>query len=447
MEIFMQKIWIFVIIVAVFYLGCSVYAKDNKKTLTLKEAIKIAISNNPSILSKKALVKAAQKEKKAQWGAHLPHIDIIGQASRTRYPTAITPISGVGHFPHFSKDSYFYNIDLEFPIYEGGRISKRVKIAEIDISIKNSLKRETVHDLIANIKDTFYLALYLKSLIKAQQDAIEALKKEYKDATLRLKVQKIAPLDLLRIKTQLKAEEAALSESKEYLRRTKQAISVLMGRAPSDNFSLYGILPKKIFIPPDNLNITKFLDYRPDIKAARKDVDKALEKVSLVWREHLPSLDLFSSYGRKAGSGLHHDEDLWEIGLRLKLNIFSGGSISAEVDKAKAELRAAEQDLKQKELTAKQQIEAAISKLRSTKDEIERYKIARDTAKEAFRVESLRYRTGAGTVTDMLISQSAWLKAESDYLYALYRHQKAKIEYEYSTGTIAIGWLKQEQGR
>ncbi len=421
--------------------NCLVYAQSSIKVLTLKEAIKNALLNNPSILSKRALIKAAEKEKRAQWGKHLPHVNIIGQASKTRYPTAITPISGIGHFPHFSKDSYLYNIDLEFPIYEGGKISKRVKIAEIDISIKDSLEKQTAHDLIANIKDTFYLALYLKSLIKAQQDAINALKKEYKDASLRLKVQKIAPLDLLRIKSQLKAEEAALSNSKEYLKRTKQAIYVLMGNSPSDNFLICGKFPKDIFIPKADSDIKKFLDYRPDIEAAKRDVDKALEKVSLAWRENLPSIDLFSSYGRKAGAGLHHDEDLWEIGLRLNLNIYSGGTISAEVDKAKAELRAAKENLRQQELTAKQQIKAAISKLISTKDEVEHYKIARDTAKEAFRVESLKYRTGAGTVTDMLISQSTWLKAEADYLFAVYRHQKAKIEYEYSTGTIGIGWL------
>ncbi len=418
--------------------------EDGFKGLSLAQAIKRALSNNPSILFRKALIDAAKKEKQAQWGAHLPRIDVVGEAYRTRYPSAITPISGPGNFPHFSKDAYLYSLNLELPIYEGGRILKRVKVADLETSIRRSLERETAHDIIANIKNTFYLTLYLRALIKAQQEAINALKKEYKDAELRLKLQKIAPLDLLRIKTQLRAEEAALKASKESLRRAKQAIAVLMGDPPRDDFVVLGELSKKPFLPPKKVDEERFISFRPDIKAAEKRVEKALEGVSLAWREHLPSLNLFSSYGRKAGSGLHHDEDLWEIGLKLQFNIYSGGTISAEVEKARAELFSTQEELRQKRLSAKQQIEAAMSKLIETNAQIQRYKSARQTAKEAYRVESLRYKTGAGTVTDMLLSQSAWLNAEADYLYALYRNHKANIDYEYATGTIGMPWLAQE---
>ena len=161
----MKKVFSIILIagITLFFLNvCIAIQKNDVKVLTLNRIIKRALLRNPSILSNKALIEAAEKEKRAQWGGHLPRINITGQASRTRYPTAITPIGGVGHFPHFSKDSYLYNIDLEFPIYEGGRISKRVKIADIETSIRESLEKETVHDLIANIKDTFY---FLKKMV------------------------------------------------------------------------------------------------------------------------------------------------------------------------------------------------------------------------------------------------------------------------------------------
>ncbi len=421
----------------------NLYAGQKEvRKLSLDQIIKRVISHNPEVIAKRALINAAKKEKRAEWGAHLPQINLTGEAYKTRYPTAVTPISGPGHFPHFSKDMYLYNLDMEIPIYEGGRISKRVRIAELETKIRESLERETIHDLIANTKDTFYLILYLHALIKAQKRAIDALRKEYKDALVRLKVQRIPPLDLLRIKTQLKTEEALLTSSKEYLIRAKQALSVLMGDPPKTDFVIIGRLPEHPFIVSKNIDPSRFLSYRPDIRAAEQNVKKAFEKVSLAWRENLPSLHLFSSYGRKAGGGFHHDEDLWEIGLRLRLNLYSGGTISAEVEKARAELFAAREELRQKRLTAEKEIKAAISKLIETKAQIKRYRVAKKTAKEAYRVESLKYRTGVGTVTDMLISQAAWLNAEADYLRALYSHQKAKIEYEYATGTIAMSYIK-----
>jgi len=435
------------LLIACFFVFCSFISAARSETgytkekFTLDQAIKRALKRNHALLSKEALVEAAIKEKKAEWGRHLPNINLLGEAYRTRYPTAITPIGGIGKFPHFSKDIYLYNLSLELPIYEGGRISKQVKIAELEIKIRESLKRQTIHDLIANIENTFYLAIYLKALVKAQQKVIYALKREYKDASLKLKAQKIAPLDLLRIKTQLKTEEAALKGTKESLKRAKHTIAVLMGDPPHDNFLVLGKLTEEKFLPPEEKDLERFLLSRPDISAAEKRVKKAFEKVSLAWRKHLPSVELFSSYGRKAGSGLHHDEDLWEIGLRLKLNLFSGGTVSAEVEKARAEFFSAQEDLKQKRLEAMKEIKAAISELVETSAQVQRYKTAKETAKEAYRVESLKYRTGAGTVTDMLISQAAWFNAEADYLYALYRYQKAKIAYEYATGKIGEKWI------
>ncbi len=418
------------------FLKINAYSKKSLEVITLDEAINKALKNNPYLSAKTVLIEAAKSEKKEVVGERLPQINFISLAKRTNEPYPIAPFKGSS----FSRDVYSFNINLEFPIYEGGRISKKVKIADIETAIRKNLKKQTINDIIANIENTFYLGIYLRSLIKTQENIVNSLEKVYRDATLKFKVGRIPRLDLLKIKTQLISEKTRLKTTEEYLKRTKQALYVLMGEPPEYNFILSGNLTEDIFIPPKDMDIEHLISNRPDIIAAKQEVQKARENLLLVWRKHLPSIDLFSNYGRNAGSGFNKDKEIWEVGLKFKLNIYSGGSISSKVNRAKKELIFAKQMLNAKILDAKKQIRDAISKLYETKDLIAGYKVAKESAKEAFRVESLKYKTGAGTVTDMLIAQAEWLKAESEYLKSIYMHKNAKIKYDYAISKIAIHW-------
>ena len=408
--------------------------------LTLKDALREALAHNPAILARGHEVKASQSAVRAAWGKLLPQIDFVAQASRLSDPRAVVPIKGPGKFPTFSRDLYLAEFDLVFPIYAGGRLRKLVKIAEIETALRESLKNQTALDLLANVKDTFYLGLYLKELVSAREKTLSALKREEKEAELRLKVGRIPPLDLMRIKTQVRAEEAALTAAREGLRRAKEALSVLLGRPPKSEFPLEGEL--QAAKRPEAVNPDLALSCRPDILAQREAVKRAEELAELAFREHFPGVDLYSSYGRRAGSGLNDSEEVWEAGIRLRLNIFSGGTISARVAEARSRALAERERLRLLELSARREIADALSLIAQAEEEVAHFEAARATAKEAFRVESLKYRTGAGTVTDMLLAQAAWAQAEADYLGARYRLAKAYVAYERATALIARGWLK-----
>jgi len=47
------------------------------------------------------------------------------------------------------------------------------------------------------------------------------------------------------------------------------------------------------------------------------------------------------------------------------------------------------------------------------------------TAGEAYKIETLRYRKGTGTVTDLLQAQAAWWTAKARYIRALFDRQQA----------------------
>jgi len=429
------------LILLVFWLALSPVSLRAGGRLTLEAAIERALRNNPEMLARGHEVSAARSARRAEQGALLPQVDLLARASRFSDPQAVTPIKGPSRFPSFSRDLYLFEVNLVLPLYEGGRIRRRVRMAELETALRESLKRQTALDLIANVKETYFLALYLKALVEAREKTLEALKRVAGEARLKLSLGRIAPLDLMRIETRVKAQEAALARARESLRRAKEALAVLMGERPRSDFELAGRLEERI-VEPGSPNWRRVLACRPDLVAQRQAVARAEEAVRLAFREHFPALELFSSYGRRAGSGFHDSEEIWEAGLQLRLNLYSGGVISARVAEARARWLAEREKLRALELSVRKEISAALSRLSETREERRHLEAARKAAREAFRVESLRYRTGAGTVTDMLLSQAAWLTTEAEYLSAVFRYAEALVAYEQATAEIARGFLK-----
>jgi outer membrane protein TolC len=356
----------------------------------------------------------------------------------------VVPIKRFGGKPPvFSRDHYNYGLLMKIPIFEGGRLWSRLSAAEITEAISRESLHLTKQELVAGITNLFNRILYLQKLTESQRVTLDALEKARADAETRLRVGRIAPVDLMRMETQVAAQEQALVSAKEETVRTRQLLARMIGRDPSWSPEVAG----KLCCPSDNwAEPSADISQRPDIRKAMHEVELAKSNVKYAMGYHLPSVGLVGDYGRRAGSGFDGDEEVWQGGVEVSFNIFSGGSVEAGVRQARAKLLAAEERLRHARLNALTELKNAASSLRETR---KRFLVAeknRTTAKETWRIEDLKYRTGAGTVTDSLLAQSTWFQAEADTLGALYEYQAARVALELAAGTIDSAYQDRDSG-
>lgn len=438
------KKYLFVLLGAV--VACVMFsavavAADNPP-LTLDDAIRTGLKENPLVGSGVFEVKASVHGRRAALGQLLPQVNSYAGYKRQSDPSAVVPIKQFGgQAPVFSRDQYSYGLSMKIPLFEGGRNWSRLEAAKTSEKIERESLHLTRQELIASITNLFNRILYLEQLIKSQGKTLDALKKAEADARMRLKVGRVAPVELMRIETQVAEQEQALVSAEEETVRSRQLLAKLMGRDPSWMPEVSGSLvapeedPLETGSHPD-------ISLRPDLRKAMQEVRLAETEVRLAQGYHLPDIDLVGDYGRRAGSGFNGDEEVWQGGLELSFNIFSGGSVAAGVGKARAKLVAARERLRSARLSALTQLKNSLSALRETE---ERYRVAEtslSTAKETWRIEDLKYRTGAGTVTDSLLAQSAWFQAEAAALGALYQYQQARVDYLLAMGTIDADYKK-----
>lgn len=106
--------------------------------------------------------------------------------------------------------------------------------------------------------------------------------------------------------------------------------------------------------------------------------------------------------------------------MRLSVPIFDGGLIRSEISKEKKEMEKVREEERSLRLDIIREIKDSYLNIENAGERIGVSQKAVEEAKENLRIEVLKYETGSGTSTDVIDSQTMLLRAETDYLQAIY---------------------------
>ncbi len=421
------------IIVVAMLLSSSALAYDTKP-LTLNNAIKIALKNSPIIKSSEFDLRASKASLGAAKGLRFPKIDL--RASYTRFNRSTPYIAAQSkRIPGlFSNQVYSWNLSSEIPIYEGGKLSDQVNIAKIQMSAMRLKVRFTRNDLIANVTNSFNKILQLQQLRKARADSVKSFQNQRDNTGMLVKVGRVAKVDLLRSNVLLASEKEKLINAGEAIERARNTLAFFMDvdRGTIDNI-------KGMLNGSSEINISGIetrINKRPAVLYLMQKVRQAKKRVYLAKDRRYPKLSLVAGYGSRAGSGLENNRELWQAGVVASINIFSGGVISSDIMKQKALYRKAEEVLRVEKLTDKLAAYNAVSLFNQAASKLNVAKTALKQAAESLRIENLKYKTGAGTITDVLMAQSALSDAQANVFQALFDKSAAATNFRLATGTL-----------
>lgn len=406
--------------------------------MDLDEAVSTALRQSPLLGEKVHERKAAEEALKAVRGEFLPRVDAVVQTRRLSDPSAVVPIKSFGGSPpFFSRDLYSASLDLSFPLYQGGRIRSRAAVAGFEEAASAGRETLAAQTLVADVKTVFLQILALKDLEKAARTSVDAVTTLRNDTQRRFDAGEIAPVDLLRMETRLAQEGQSLVRTREELGRARNVLQVLLGAAEPVDAEGDLAEPGTGGAIGDE-DIAGLVEGREDVRIALAEISRAEENVRLERAGSLPSLDLVGEYGRKAGSGLEGDEEVWSAGLSLSQNLFDGGVTRHRVKAAASRLDAAGERLRQARLRAREDIEGSLSRIREQKARLSAARAAEKTAGEAYRLERARYMNGLASAADTLLAQADWARSQAEAITALADLNAAEVAFELASGRIHV---------
>lgn len=416
-------------------------AGAEKAPLTLDAALQMALQENHNLKSRGLEVKNAVAGQKASLGSLLPKLDSYAGYLRTSNPMLVIPMKGFGgEPPAFTRNHYRAGLGISFPLYEGGRRWHEVTASDLSKLIAEQQLSFSRQEIIANVTNTFKQVLSFKALEKAQHKVLDSLKKSQSDTKKRVDLGRAAPVELMKMETQVARQEQELIHTRQAELRARQSLAALLGKNPAlldePEGQLTSIIPE---LPANNkATLEKIITQRPDIQKTQEELKLADTEIKINKGYHLPDIALIGDYGLRAGSGLNDSEDVWSAGVNVKFNLYAGGQIKAKVNQAEAKYEAAREQLEQQKLNAMTEIVQAESNIQEAGQRIKMADKIITSARETYRIEELKYSVGAGTITDSLLAQAAWFEAVALKATAVYELEKAIVEYRFACGTIDI---------
>lgn len=253
----------------------------------------------------------------------------------------------------------------------GGKIDKRVKVAEASAKITEQEFFDVARALITNLRRCFYSIYYQRQAILFYDASILALEKTVVSSELAYKRRAILKAEYLRVRALLfflkKEREELLGAILEKEAELKILLNTESYSSPEITFLLEIPENRMEELTPGSLVLGEMLslarDLRPDLKIAIQALKYEEANLELQHANAIPDLSIGPSYNR-AGTAF---QNYWGMSAQLTVPIFdrNQGNILA----SEKQIQSRKQELRKKILEVENEVVVAIEKAR-LKDEL-----------------------------------------------------------------------------
>lgn len=434
---------------AALIVGLSMQAQE-KKPISLQEAIELGLKNSNQLKSNKAQIEEANAALKEAEQKRLPDAKVSGSYMYLNNPNIDMKAksnSGGGSGSGTSTEEIKINqaiygiVNLSLPIYSGGRIKYGIEsaryLAEAAMLDADDEKEKVIQNLIEA-----YTNLYkAKKAVTLVQENLEQDKQRVNDLSNLEKNGLLARNDLLKAELQKSNTESLLLDAENSWQLANVNMNLMLG------------LPDQTELILDS----SFVHDIPELKPLEEYVQASLQN-----RNDLASIDLkrkAAQTGVKATKGEMYPSLALTGGyiaadipkfLTITNAVNVGAGISYDIGslwKTKAKVKQAEARVKQIEATeamANDQVRLQVNKnyieVLSSKKKIDLYEKAVEQADENYRITKNKFDNSLATTTDLLDADVAHLRAKLNFAFA-----KADLVVAYNNLLLSAGLLEETQ--
>ena len=406
--------------------------------LTLKECLQAAVADNPSFKESLLAVSASEQGVESSKGRRFPRLSFDASQVFRQDALPYIPAQSATVGPHFSDTFASWGATLSVPLYQGGQIVKGIELAKIRKEIQEHAAGLTRNDLIADTVNTYNKILQLRAFRESERASVAALEEQEQNVRLLVNVGRAATVDLLKVEVQLANERQRLLTLEESLATLEATLRFLMGEQVGESrgpLVLSDLLSRPALRADFPSGVAEAHTRRPEYLVAAKGMDEAAAVERITFGKLLPSVSASTAYIDQVGYHPWYQEANWSVGINLNIPLFDK-SLRADLARDRIGKEKVKERLRAVDSRIRLDIQSALASLTDSRNRIDTAQKAVSQADESFRIERLKYASGAGTMADLLLAQAADITAAANYTQALYDYNAAVVAYRRATGTL-----------
>jgi outer membrane protein len=395
--------------------------------LELAQIVDLALSNNPLTRTTWLEARITEANLGSVRSAYLPTVDLDASITRAHTSTGTaTTLAGP-------------TLSLDYLLFDFGGRNAAAEAARQSLIAADYTHNQAVQDVVLSVEQAYYGYLDAKALLTAQEATIKERQTSLDSADARHRAGVATIADVLQARTALSQAKLTYETIDGNLRRLQGTIATLMGLSASTPFAV-GDLPADI--PAQQVSdaveslIARAVADRPDLAAARADVERARQRVQVVRAEGLPSIGAGASVGPVFTNRLSQHSTPYSAGISLRVPLFTGfrntydiRAAQIETELAAENARGLEQQIDLQVWTSYYALQTAMQRLATSRD------LLRD-ATQSVDVAMGRYRAGIGNILDLLTAESALENARAEEVQARTDWFLSVAQLSHDTGTL-----------
>jgi len=379
----------------------------------LADCLTQAEQANPDILRQKEIIAENIGGYRFSRGALLPQIDAT--MSYQRYDEQLPSKKAIFGS---SLNDYYSDVAIKQRIFSGGKYFAQMSAAKLSTEAERQRLEQLRRDVAMSVTKAYYDQLRAQYALDIQKSVLEKLKQQRIVAQLLYNGGKTTVVDVLKIQTNESAQEDAVRDAANEVYVKALALGQAIGvRNPV----------AAVFVMPETNSDVHFekelseeeLASNPEIRYAGSIIEKNAWEVKSYKAEHYPDFYLKGAYFREDRNMFPGNAN-WYAGAYVSLPLFRGGSLRAQVDKAKARQNQAKETSRKTMIALYARYASALSTVLNRKDRIATSQATLALAKETLTASELRYSGGKISVLDLLDAQNLWSGAYMTHINAVF---------------------------
>ncbi len=236
-----------------------------------------------------------------------------------------------------------------------------------------------------------------------------------------------AGIDVLRAQVQMQTQQQRVLAAQNQYERQKMLLARTIGLPVAQQFQLTDAVP---YAPLSALNLEESLAQaykrRPEFLAAQSRARAAELAVKAAKGEALPTVQVNGQLG-VMGPAPGSAEPTYNLSGGVRIPIFQGGKVRADVAQAQAQMRQSKLQLEDLRGRIEFEIRSALLDVKTSDDQVQVSNQQIDLAAEQLKEARDRYAAGVSGSLEVVQAQEAAVGANDNHIQALYLNNVAKL--------------------
>lgn len=404
-------------------------------TLTLEQALEIALSENPTIKIADQEIEIKRYAKQGTYASLYPQIDATAQYQRViEKQTMSMDFGGQTQSIKVGTDNSFTGgVTASMPIVNA-QLWTNLKISALDVELAVEKARSSRLDMVEQVATAYYSALMAKESLALYKRVYDNAVENNKNVKKKYDVGSVSEYDLITSNVTVQNAIPNVFEGENSVTLTLWQLKALLGIDLEKNIDVAGSL----------MDYEAALNYGYDLaqlnledNSTMKQLDiqeQQLQKaLKLTKMANVPTLSINAAYLYTAlgNDGKFFIRDAWNpysyAGVQLNIPIFAGNSKRAATRQARLNLSNIQL---QRENTERQLRVSIVQYINNMDTSVKQFHSANATVEQAQRgydISVKRYEIGSGTLVEVDNSQLALTQAELSRNQSVYNFLTSKV--------------------